>query len=108
MWISHFLDLETSEYGALARRVEQVFLRGPLGCAWFRTRAEIESMFRSRELVEPGLTLCAQWWAEGPQITLLRPIQHCLVGGVGGKLWPSREAHGWAVQSCLQHRATPT
>ncbi len=83
--ISHFLDPETSEYSELARRIEQVFLRSPLGCGWFRTRAEIESMFPGLELLEPGLTLCAKWWPDGPQIKPLRPVQHCIVGGVGRK-----------------------
>lgn len=83
--ISHFLDPENSEYSPLARRIEQVFLHSPLGCGWFRTRAEIEAMFPGLELLEPGLTLCAQWWPDGPQITPLHPVQHCIAGGVGRK-----------------------
>jgi len=83
--ISHFLDPQTSEYSDLARRIEQVFLHSPLGCGWFRTRAEIESMFPGLELMEPGLTLCAEWWPDGPQITPLNPVQHCIAGGVGRK-----------------------
>jgi SAM-dependent methyltransferase len=83
--ISHFLDPQTDEYSKLARRIEQVFLHSPLGCGWFRTRAEIESMFPGLELLEPGLTLCAQWWPDGPQIEPLHPVQHCIVGGVGRK-----------------------
>ncbi len=83
--ISHFLDPETSEHSPLARRLEQVFLRSPLGCGWFRTRAEIESMLPGLELVEPGLALCAQWWPDGPQITPLLPVQRCIAGAVGRK-----------------------
>jgi hypothetical protein len=83
--ISHFLDPEISEYSELARRIEQVFLHSPLGCGWFRTRAEIEGMFAGLELLEPGLVLCAQWWPDGPQITPLYPVQHCIAGGVGRK-----------------------
>ncbi|MGH3830711.1 MAG: SAM-dependent methyltransferase [Pseudonocardiaceae bacterium] len=83
--ISHFLDPETSEYSPLARRIEQVFLRSPLGCGWFRTRTEIQAMFCGLELLEPGLTLCAQWWPDGPQLTPLHPVQHCIAGGVGRK-----------------------
>ncbi len=83
--ISHFYDPETSEYSTLARKIEQVFLRSPIGCGWFRTRAEIESMFSGLELVEPGLTLCAEWWPDGPRTTPLLPVQHCIIGGVGRK-----------------------
>ncbi|MGH3854381.1 MAG: SAM-dependent methyltransferase [Pseudonocardiaceae bacterium] len=83
--ISHFLDPETSEYSPLARRIEQVFLHSPLGCGWFRTRTEIAAMFPGLELMEPGLTLCAQWWPDGPQLAPLRPVQHCIAGGVGRK-----------------------
>jgi hypothetical protein len=83
--ISHFLDPETSEYSKLARRIEQVFLHSPLRCGWFRTRAEIESMFAGLELLEPGLTLCAEWWPDGPQVKPLHPVQHCIAGGVGRK-----------------------
>jgi hypothetical protein len=83
--ISHFLDPETSEHSQLARRIEQIFLHSPLGCGWFRTRAEIESMFPGLEMVEPGLALCAEWWPDGPQLTPLQPVQRCIAGGVGRK-----------------------
>lgn len=83
--ISHFFDPETSEYSEIARRIEPVFLRSPLGCGWFRTRAEIENMFPGLELLEPGLSLCAQWWPDEPQIKPLHPVQHCIAGGVGRK-----------------------
>lgn len=83
--ISHFCDPETGEHTPLARRVEQVLLHSPLGCGWFRTRGEIERMFRGLELVEPGLTRCADWWPDGPHLRPLDPVQHCIVGGVGRK-----------------------
>lgn len=83
--LSHFLDPETSEYSKLARRIEQVFLHSPLGCGWFRTQAEIESMFPGLELLKPGLTRCSDWWPDGPQIKPLHPVQHCIAGGVGRK-----------------------
>ena len=82
--ISHFFDPE-NEYSELARRIEQVFLHSPLGSGWFRTRAEIERMLPGLELIEPGLTLCADWWPGGPRIKPLAPEQHCLVGAVGRK-----------------------
>jgi SAM-dependent methyltransferase len=84
--ISHFLDPETTpELSQLARKVEQAFLHSPMGSGVFRTRAEIEGMFPSLELVEPGLVRCADWWPDGPHIKPLDPIQHCIAGAVGRK-----------------------
>jgi hypothetical protein len=85
--ISHFCDPETtSELSELARKMEQVFQQSPLGSSGvFRTRAEIEGMFPGLDLVEPGLTPCADWWPDGPRIKPLDPVQHCIVGAVGRK-----------------------
>jgi hypothetical protein len=83
--LSHFFDPETSELSELARKLEQVFLHSPMGSGWFRTRSEIEGMFPGLELVEPGLTLCADWWPDGPRIKPLEPAQHCVLGAVGRK-----------------------
>lgn len=84
--ISHFLDPETtSELSELARKMEHSFLHSPMGSGVFRTRAEIEGMFPGLELVEPGLTLCVEWWPDGPRIKPLDPVQHCIVGAVGRK-----------------------
>ncbi len=82
--LSHFFDPE-NEYSELARRMEQIFLRSPLGSGWFRTRAEIEGMFPGLELVEPGLTRCVDWWPDGPRLKPLAPEQHCIAGAVGRK-----------------------
>jgi SAM-dependent methyltransferase len=84
--ISHFFDPQTTlELSQLARKMEQVFLHSPMGSGWFRTPAEIESMFPGLELVEPGLVRCADWWPDGPQLRPLDPVQHCIVGAVGRK-----------------------
>ncbi len=83
--ISHFFDPEVSEYTDIARRIEQIMLHSPLGCGWFRTRAEIETMFVGLEMVEPGLSICAKWWPDGPQLKPLNPVQYCIAGGVGRK-----------------------
>jgi hypothetical protein len=83
--ISHFLDPRTEEYSALARRLEEVFVHSPMGTGLFRTREEIEAMFSGLELVPPGLTLCVDWWPDGPRIKPLDPVQHCIVGAVGRK-----------------------
>jgi hypothetical protein len=84
--LSHFFDPETSsELSELARKMEQVFLRSPLGSGVFRTRAEIEAMLPDLELAKPGLALCAGWWPDGPRLKPLAPTQRCIVGAVGRK-----------------------
>lgn len=83
--LSHFLDPETEEHSELARRMEQTFLHSPMGTGLFRTRAEIESMFPGLELVAPGLTLCAEWWPDGPQVKPLDQVSYCIAGAVGRK-----------------------
>jgi SAM-dependent methyltransferase len=85
--ISHFCDPETTlELSELARRLEQIFLRSPMGSGVFRTRAEIEGMFPGLELIEPGLIQCVNWRPEGPRSSKpLEPVQHCMVGAVGRK-----------------------
>jgi hypothetical protein len=84
--LSHFFDPETDpELSQLARRVEQAFLRSPMGTVVFRTRAEIEGMFPGLKMVTPGLVRCVDWWPDGPHIKPLDAIQHCIVGAVGCK-----------------------
>lgn len=83
--ISHFYDPQTTEHSQLARRLEEVFLHSPMGTGLFRTREEIEAMFCGLELVEPGLTLCVDWWPDGPRLKPRSPIQYCIVGGVARK-----------------------
>jgi hypothetical protein len=83
--ISHFFDPETTEHSELARRMEETFLHSPMGTGLFRTRSEIESMFAGLELVEPGLTLCADWWPDGPRVKPLPPVSYCIAGAVGRK-----------------------
>jgi hypothetical protein len=83
--ISHFLDPETPEHSPLARRLEEVFVHSPMGTGLFRTMAEIEGMVPGLELIQPGITLCVDWWPDGPRIKELDPVQNCIVGGVGRK-----------------------
>lgn len=85
--ISHFSDPQTTpELSELAQKLQEVFLESPLGTGVFRTRAEIEGMLPGLELVEPGVTRCADWRPEGPRIVKpLQPVQHCMVGAVGRK-----------------------
>ncbi len=83
--ISHFFDPETTEHSTLARRMEEVFLHSPMGTGLFRTRPQIEAMFPDLEFVDPGLSLCVDWWPDGPRIKPLDPVQYTIVGGVARK-----------------------
>lgn len=82
--ISHFLDPE-NEYSEVARKMEHMFLHSMMGSGTFRTRAELMELFDGLELVEPGLSLCADWWPDGPRLRPLNQVQHCIAGGVGRK-----------------------
>ncbi|MQA11285.1 MAG: hypothetical protein GEU98_22555 [Pseudonocardiaceae bacterium] len=83
--IAHFFDPEKPPYSELARKMEEKFTHSPMGTGVFRNGAEIESLFPGLELVEPGITLCSQWWPDGPQVKPLDQVQHCIVGAVARK-----------------------
>jgi hypothetical protein len=83
--LSHFFDPENAEFSPLARKMEEIFVHSPMGSGVFRTRAQIESMLRGLELVEPGLALCADWWPDGPRVRPMFPVQQCIAGAVGRK-----------------------
>lgn len=83
--LAHFFDPETPEHSALARRMEEIFVHSPMGSGLFRTRAEIESMFGGLEFVDPGVTLCVDWWPDGPRIKDLDQVSYCIAGGVARK-----------------------
>lgn len=82
--ISHFSDPE-NELSATARKMEEFFLHSPMGSGTFRTQSEIEELFDGLEMVEPGVTLCADWWPDGPRIKPLNVAQATISGGVGRK-----------------------
>jgi hypothetical protein len=82
--ISHFLDPE-NEHSAVARKMENMFLHSPMGSGTFRTRAELLELFDGLELIEPGLTLCADWWPDGPRLKPLNQVQYCIAGAIGRK-----------------------
>ncbi|ATL66968.1 SAM-dependent methyltransferase [Nocardia terpenica] len=83
--IAHFFDPETEEYSDLARKMEDKFVHSPMGSGRFRTRAEIQAMFGTLDMVDPGLVLCDDWWPDGPRLTPLSAVRHCIVGGIGRK-----------------------
>lgn len=84
--LSHFFDPEDDGYySSLARRMEDVFVHSPMGSGTFSTMDEITAMFGDLEFVEPGITLCADWWPDGPRIKQLPEVSRCIVGGVARK-----------------------
>ncbi|MFI8974598.1 SAM-dependent methyltransferase [Nocardia asteroides] len=83
--IAHFHDPQTPEYSELARKMEEKFIHSPMGSGRFRTGPEIQAMFGDLDMVEPGLVRCDDWWPDGPHLTPLNAVRHCIVGGVGRK-----------------------
>ncbi|MEU4651408.1 SAM-dependent methyltransferase [Nocardia fluminea] len=83
--IAHFHDPETAEHSGLARKMEEKFIHSPMGSGRFRTRDEIQAMFGTLDMVEPGLVRCDDWWSDGPHLTPLSDVRNCIVGGVGRK-----------------------
>jgi SAM-dependent methyltransferase len=82
--ISHFSDPE-NELSATARKMEDMFLHSPMGSGTFRTHNEIVELFGDLEMITPGVTLCADWWPDGPQIKPLNAAQRTISGGIGVK-----------------------
>ena len=82
--ISHFLDPE-NEYSTVARKMEDMFLHSPMGSGTFRTMPELQQLFDGLEMVDPGLTITADWWPDGPRLKPLNQVQHCIAGGIGRK-----------------------
>ena len=89
--LSHFFDPEVPELTAIAKRIEQILVSGPLGAGRFRTRAEIEAMLAGLEIVQPnatsgpGMAVCDEWWPDGPRLTPLSDSAKCVAGIVGYK-----------------------
>lgn len=83
--IAHFYDPETAEHSDLARKMEEKFVHSPMGSGRFRTRDQIQDLFGNLTMIEPGLVLCDEWWPDGPQLTPLSAVRHCIAGGVAFK-----------------------
>jgi hypothetical protein len=65
--------------------MENMFLHSPMGTGTFRTRADLLDLFDGLELVNPGLTRCADWRPDGPRLKPLNPVQYCIAGAIGRK-----------------------
>lgn len=83
--IAHFHDPQTPENSELARKMEEKFIHSPMGSGRFRTGSEIQAMFGDLDMITPGLVRCDDWWPDGPHLTPLTDVRHCIVGGVGRK-----------------------
>lgn len=84
--ITHFYDpADNGPLSALAARLQDIMVSGPMGSGYFRTHDEIEAMFAGLEFVSPGLTLLPDWWPDGPRTKPLHDVQKLLLGGVARK-----------------------
>ncbi|ASR35641.1 hypothetical protein BAY61_12250 [Prauserella marina] len=84
--LSHFYDpADGSELSALAKKLEEVLLSGPMGSGRFRTRTEIEEFFADLELVSPGLVLPCDWWPDGPKTKPKLDVQQLILAGLARK-----------------------
>jgi SAM-dependent methyltransferase len=88
---SHFYDPGVPELTAVAKRIENVLVSGPLGAGRFRTEDEILAMLPGLEIVkpnaltDPGLVACYDWWPDGPVLKNPSPASRCIAGLVGRK-----------------------
>jgi hypothetical protein len=89
--ISHFLDPQTPEHSALARRMEDVFIHSPMGSGMFRTKEQIKAFLPGLEIIPPGpgkegdLELSDMWWPDGPRLRPLSQVEQCSAAIVGRK-----------------------
>jgi SAM-dependent methyltransferase len=88
---SHFYDPEEPELTAIAKRIENILVNGPMGAGRFRTGDEILAMVPGLEIVkpnavtEPGLVACYEWWPDGPVLKNPSPASRCIAGLVARK-----------------------
>jgi len=82
--ITHVFDPEDDNTPAVRALVEAA-AKGTLGRGASRTRKEIEELFNGIELVEPGVVLAADWYADGPRLKPLNLGEQLVAAGVGRK-----------------------
>ncbi len=83
--VSHFCQPgDDSESSRLATELEDLF-QADASTGRFRTPDEIAGFFDGLDLIEPGLTLLADWWPDGPRLEPLGTAQRLMLGGVGRK-----------------------
>lgn len=82
--ITHFHD-PGEWYSDSLRQIEEAFTSSGLGPGWFRTKADIESMFPGQTLIQPGIALCCEWWPDLESKVRDVWVQECIAGGIGQK-----------------------
>jgi S-adenosyl methyltransferase len=82
--ITHVFDPEDDNTAAV-RALVQAASTGTLGRGASRTRKEIQELFDGLEMVEPGVVLAADWYADGPRLKPLTVGEQLVAGGVGRK-----------------------
>ncbi|KAA9148781.1 hypothetical protein FPZ12_044520 [Amycolatopsis acidicola] len=88
---SHFFDPETPGQTEIAKKIEEILVKGPMGAGRFRTRDEILAMLPGLEIIKPNATTgpdlvaCDEWWPDGPRLTPLSDSAHCIAGIVARK-----------------------
>ncbi|MFR9727646.1 SAM-dependent methyltransferase [Saccharopolyspora sp. MS10] len=80
---SHFFDPE-DEHSGPARRLQELLGSG-MGSGFFRTRAQLEPVLAGLDLLEPGLVVADEWWPDGPRLTPLSAVGHCVIAAVARK-----------------------
>jgi SAM-dependent methyltransferase len=86
--ISHFLDPETPEHSPLARRMEELFLRSPMGSGKFRTKSQLMEFLPGLAPgpgQQPDWTVSGLWWPDGPRLRPLSRVEQCSAAVVGRK-----------------------
>jgi SAM-dependent methyltransferase len=88
---SHFYDPQVPELTAVAKRIEDVLVRGSMGAGRFRTREQIVAMLSGLEIVkpnaitDPSLVACHEWWPDGPQLREPSLASQCIAALVARK-----------------------
>lgn len=78
---THALDPETDTGSEYARRLESA-LMFTVGDTSFRTKDEIEWMFRGWSILKPGVIPCQGWWPSGPRLREETPCDRLMAGVV--------------------------
>jgi SAM-dependent methyltransferase len=88
---SHFYDPQEPELTEVAKRIEDVLVRGPMGAGRFRTREQILEMLPGLDIIKPnavtapGLVACYEWWPDGPLLKEPSLAARCIAALVARK-----------------------
>ncbi len=83
--LSHLFDPgEGGDHETMAA-FQRAVASGSLGGATARTEQEIADLLPGLEIVDPGITLLANWWPDGPSLKPLNSAQRLIAGVVARK-----------------------